>query len=54
MPLNNPAQWKVWAQEARVLAEALKGHSEAYSAMLKIAEEYERRENLARPALNWR
>jgi hypothetical protein len=42
MPLNTPAQWKVRAQEARVLAEALKAHPEAFAAMLKIADEYER------------
>ena len=40
MPLNTPAQWKVRAQEARVLAEALKAHPEAFAAVLKIA--YER------------
>ena len=37
MPLNTPAQWKVRAQEARVLAEALKAHPEAFAAVLKIA-----------------
>ncbi len=42
MPLNNPTHWKVRADEARVLAQALKGHPEAYAAMLRIAEEYER------------
>ena len=42
MPLNTPAQWKVRAQEARVLAEALKAHPEAFAAVLKIAKEYER------------
>jgi hypothetical protein len=42
MPLNNAAQWKVRAQEARVLAEAPNGHPGAHAAILKIAEEYER------------
>jgi hypothetical protein len=42
MPLNNAAQWKARAQEARVLAQALNGHPEAHAAMLKIAREYER------------
>jgi hypothetical protein len=42
MPLNNAVQWKVRAQEARVLAQALNGHPEAHAAMLKIAAEYER------------
>ena len=42
MPLNNPAHWKVRAEEARMLAQALKAHPEAFAAMLKIAEEYDR------------
>jgi hypothetical protein len=41
MPLNTPAHWKVRAQEARVLAEALRGRPEAFAGMLKIANEYE-------------
>ena len=42
MPLNNPAHWKVRAEEARMLAQALKAHPEAFAALLKIAEEYDR------------
>jgi hypothetical protein len=47
MSLNNPTHWKVRADEARVLAQALMSHPEAHAAMLRIAEEYDR---LAVPA----
>ena len=36
MPLNTPAQWKVRTKEARVLAEALQAHPEAFPAMLTV------------------
>ncbi len=42
MPLNNPTHWRGRADEARVVAQALKSHPEAYAAMLRIAEEYDR------------
>lgn len=42
MPLNTPAYWMVRAQEARVLAEALRDYPEAFAAMHKIVNEYER------------